>query len=207
MLLRVDAYFDEGGTHAPSHLVTLAGGVTTRKRWRALERGWRRILGDEGISEFKASDCDIARHEFKGWSEPRRVRFRQRLAAEIDRWVEYAVAVSAVADDYRKEICHRVGRGTHSKTRTSSACRRAWSSSSRTGGVPEGTPCSSELRCWSSDVGPGTGVLSAHQDAPARVVARLCHASSHGRLASSGSTRSLAILKTARDSGRVHGSK
>lgn len=109
MLLQVEAYFDESGTHAPSHLVTLAGVLTTPKRWRALERGWRRVLQDEGVSEFKASDCDTPRDEFDGWSEHRRVRFRQRLAAEIDHWVDYAVAVSAVADDYRKEIWHRIG--------------------------------------------------------------------------------------------------
>jgi hypothetical protein len=62
-------YFDESGTHDPTHVTTIAGYVLSKEQVRTLLRLWQDALATdaEGLEVFHASDFDHYALE-RGWS-------------------------------------------------------------------------------------------------------------------------------------------
>jgi hypothetical protein len=67
-------YFDDSGTHN-TPVVTMAGYVSTMGGWKAFERESNKLFKREKIEVFHAKDFFHEAGEFRGWDEPRKMRF------------------------------------------------------------------------------------------------------------------------------------
>jgi hypothetical protein len=67
-------YFDDSGTHN-TPVVTMAGYVSTMCGWKAFERESKKLFKREKIEVFHAKDFSRGAGEFRGWGEPRKMRF------------------------------------------------------------------------------------------------------------------------------------
>lgn len=81
----LEAYLDEGGTHAGAPLLCVAGYVGKRKQWGAYEDEWLPTFNDSKVSFFHAEDstCD---------------RLRLPLATAIDKGRFFGVSYSVKPD-------------------------------------------------------------------------------------------------------------
>jgi hypothetical protein len=83
MLAVLRAYMDESGIHAGSSVCAIAGVVGSESEWEILERRWRRVIAEEGISVFHMAQFESRLGEFGGWSNTRRQLFMKKLIEAI----------------------------------------------------------------------------------------------------------------------------
>jgi hypothetical protein len=74
------AYCDE--SYDP-RVFCIAGVVAPAAWWTPFEAAWTAVLRNNGLSEFKASDCEHHRAEFEGWEPERRARLQEQLIETI----------------------------------------------------------------------------------------------------------------------------
>lgn len=75
--VRFTGYCDES---FDDNLFCMAGVIGPAHHWGPFEDAWATVLRDEGLTEFKASDCVNRRGEFKDWTNPQdRSRVQERL--------------------------------------------------------------------------------------------------------------------------------
>ncbi len=100
MSIAYSSYFDASGKYPRHPVVSVSGGIATTKKWATFERDWKRILRDEGLSEFHATDFASSLKEYKDWKgdTKRRSSFLKTLAAIIDRNVTRFFMVSVERD-------------------------------------------------------------------------------------------------------------
>jgi hypothetical protein len=75
------AYFDASGKKDAHPSITVAGAVASLRKWGSFEAAWSRVLKDEGVKEFHATDFAASLGEYKGWrgDKTRRSNFLGRL--------------------------------------------------------------------------------------------------------------------------------
>lgn len=78
----ITAYCDES-MDDQTGIFVLAGYVATLGQWEEFDRLWRVALRNDGLAEFKASDCESGRREFKGWTVGRRRGSCERFTSVI----------------------------------------------------------------------------------------------------------------------------
>jgi hypothetical protein len=78
------AYFDASGKEG-FPFVTVAGAVSSIKKWTRFEREWKEILENYGVTEFHATDFAASLAEYKGWKgdKVRRSKFLGQLIAVL----------------------------------------------------------------------------------------------------------------------------
>lgn len=97
------AYFDESGSHQQSEVFTLAGLVSTAKRWEHFSAAWLRTLRRFGLtSPFHTQECMNRRGQFKDWPEDRRIRLLQELARLIKAHIICGVSSSVLVRDFEE---------------------------------------------------------------------------------------------------------
>ena len=93
-VLTLHAYFDESGTHADSHTVTVAGYIARPEQWTAFDTEWRQALSDFGIDQFHMVDFANGAQAFATCTKQQRETRFLRLAEIIDRNVLASVGMS-----------------------------------------------------------------------------------------------------------------
>jgi hypothetical protein len=68
-MAKMEAYFDESGTHNSSAFVCAAGYLFEKDNATALDIAWRNMLGEKWLPFFRMSDCAHRTGPFKGWSK------------------------------------------------------------------------------------------------------------------------------------------
>lgn len=88
-LAMFSVYFDESGTHQKSNIWVLAGLVAPPSQWQRLAAEWQKVLDDEKLPYFHATECNAGAGIFKGWERERREKIALRLAKIIRRRVHW----------------------------------------------------------------------------------------------------------------------
>lgn len=104
------AYFDASGKHEGYRVLTIAGAVSPLKKWSRFEKQWNKVLLDEGVTEFHATDFAAGQGEYRDWKgdKVRRKEFLERLVAIIRANVNKLFSVSvelAAWDKINSEYC------------------------------------------------------------------------------------------------------
>jgi hypothetical protein len=97
------AYFDASGHPVDGKVLTVAGFVSTVKKWARFEGEWNAILDSEGIKIFHMTDFVASHGEFsKGWKgqTDRRRLFIERLAACLKKNVNKSFRTTLLLDGY-----------------------------------------------------------------------------------------------------------
>ncbi len=94
IVVALDIYLDESGTHNGSDTVVVGGFISTADRWLKFEAEWRRALDDFGIDMFRMSKFANRADVFRDWPEPLRQARLQRLINIIRDHVGGSVGVA-----------------------------------------------------------------------------------------------------------------
>lgn len=78
-------YLDESGTQQGAEYVLVAGCMMEKDSWCALNDDWGAILTEYDIERFRASDCEAAQGDFRGWSRDQRNAIFGSLVDEINK--------------------------------------------------------------------------------------------------------------------------
>jgi hypothetical protein len=119
-MLGITAYCDESYDEVGTGVFVTAGYVATLGQWLDLSSHWQRALADEGLEEFKASNCEQGRKQFEGWPRERRRECCKRFILLI-RGAQLTGAASVIDlhayNQHRPEIeslrTHRTGQGNN----------------------------------------------------------------------------------------------
>ena len=95
------AYFDESGTSRDPHALTVAGSISSVRKWLHFERKWREILARNGVTVFHMAECARATGEYKGWSTERRKELIADLTGCMARYVKRGFSVTVHLGDWR----------------------------------------------------------------------------------------------------------
>lgn len=104
------AYFDASGKQEGYPFLTVGGAASPIKKWIRFENQWSAALGDEGVSEFHATDFSASEGEYREWKgdKARRSAFIKRLVKIIKENVNklFLVTVEMGAwRDVNREYC------------------------------------------------------------------------------------------------------
>jgi hypothetical protein len=104
LVVILEGYFDESGTHTGSRTLSLAGYVSTPERWAAFEVEWRAALVDFGLEFWHMASFANQAGQYANWTEEtRRARFA-RLAGIIESHALYSIGVVFATADYEASI-------------------------------------------------------------------------------------------------------
>lgn len=112
------AYFDASGHPNQQTVLTVAGFVSTVKKWSRFDVEWNAILKAEGVAWFHMTDFVSSQGEFAvGWrgATQRRKPFIDRLAECLKRNVNKSFRTTVILDDYHTanknfQVEERLGR-------------------------------------------------------------------------------------------------
>jgi hypothetical protein len=108
LVMALEGYFDESGTHGGSSTFSLAGYVSTPERWATFETEWRAALADFGLEFWHMASFANRVGEYGQWTEDvRRERFA-RLASIIQKHAVYSIGTVFSMADYETSIPFRV---------------------------------------------------------------------------------------------------
>lgn len=88
----LEAYFDE--SYGPGGLVCVAGYVFTKSRAQALDKSWRKMLGDWGLPYFRMSSCAHGNEPFDTFSAGERIAVEMEAIALIHMHALHGVAAT-----------------------------------------------------------------------------------------------------------------
>jgi len=94
IVMMVEAYFDESGTHDGSPVMCVAGYLFDGKQCLHLDREWVDALRTFGVTRFHAVDCAQGVGEFSSLSPKDRTELTVRLIGIIKRRMNIGIAVS-----------------------------------------------------------------------------------------------------------------
>jgi hypothetical protein len=100
VVMMMEAYFDESGTHTQSPVVCVAGYLfTTEQAWH-LDREWTSTLSKFGVSHFHATECGNGYGEFSQLTAEQRTEFTRQIIGIIKRRMTVGIAVSVSDNDF-----------------------------------------------------------------------------------------------------------
>jgi hypothetical protein len=104
-MLELQAFSDESATDGAVYCV--AGYWAVARAWEPFDAAWREVLGETGLSEFHAEDCQNGHGEFKGREDRPEIRhrFAEILASSLLHPV-VACVDSRDWDRHKNEIAH-----------------------------------------------------------------------------------------------------
>ena len=97
------AYFDASGKKESHTAITVAGAVAPVKKWTKFVTDWKKVLDDERVSEFHATDFAASLGEYTGWKgdRPRRSGFLKRLGRIVKSSTNKFFIVTVEMDAWR----------------------------------------------------------------------------------------------------------
>ena len=100
LVLVLDGYFDESGTHAGSDAVAVAGYLSTSEQWELFEREWQTALHEWGVECFHMTDFSNRAKVYRSWTD-QECRFRfARLVSIINRHTLASIAIIIPVKSY-----------------------------------------------------------------------------------------------------------
>jgi hypothetical protein len=99
-MAKMEAYFDESGTHDGSAFVCVAGYLFEKGTATILDIAWRRMLEEKGLPFFRMSDCANRTGPFKGWSKDETTNLEIRAIDLVKTYATHGFAASVVVDDF-----------------------------------------------------------------------------------------------------------
>jgi hypothetical protein len=105
MFTAYTAYFDASG-HPDDRgrkIITVAGFVSTVKKWSRFDADWNQVLKSEGVSAFHMTDFASSGGEFSGWKKQteRRKSFTAKLGVAMDACVNKGFRASVSLPAYK----------------------------------------------------------------------------------------------------------
>ena len=99
---KVEAYFDESGSHDGSAVLCVAGYLIDSDGVPAFNQEWSAVLLQKGLTHFHMKDCAHGNGEFRHLSKQDRVWVAQRLIEIIKSHVIRGIGAMMVASVYEK---------------------------------------------------------------------------------------------------------
>lgn len=115
----IEAYIDESGTHDQATIITMAGFLSSYKRWRKFDREWDAILNPPNETPppparrvFHATDClgKDGYKSFAGWSKEARDALVERLIPIARARSLFGFAAAFSLRDYNEIVPERIRR-------------------------------------------------------------------------------------------------
>lgn len=107
MMLTLQGYFDDSGTHRSSQAITLAGYISTAEQWACFDEEWSAALSEWNLGFFHMTEFANRANAYKDWSnQERKFRFA-RLAAIIKKHTVASVAVGFLRSSYNQSFDKR----------------------------------------------------------------------------------------------------
>lgn len=109
MLAVVTAFFDESGAE-DKPVFSVAGFVSSEKRWDRFDYHWEKELRKRDVSVFHMTDFENREGEFKDkdWTNQNRIEFIGQLAHIIKNTIIVGVGHAVLLDDFRTVFCPEV---------------------------------------------------------------------------------------------------
>jgi hypothetical protein len=111
VMMMMEAYFDESGTHYGSPVMCVAGYLFTAENALHFDREWGEALKEFGLTHFHAADCAHGREETEALSRAQRDELMVRLVGIIKRRIELGIAVSVSETDFGRVDAPKWERG------------------------------------------------------------------------------------------------
>jgi Protein of unknown function (DUF3800) len=99
--VQYQAYFDESGSHAGSHVLCVAGYVMEKRQARKLSRDWMAVLHAKGLPYFRMSECAHGNGPFSRLSKSDRIAVAKRVIEIIKGRTILGLAVTLNSDEFR----------------------------------------------------------------------------------------------------------
>ena len=98
--MAMEAYFDESGTHASSHVVCVAGYLFETEQARKLDEEWSEALSRFGVRRFHSTECSNRAGEFKDLTREQTVDLTAQVVGIIKRRMEVGFMVTLSQTDF-----------------------------------------------------------------------------------------------------------
>ncbi len=102
VLVTIEAYFDESGTHAGSPFLCVAGYLFEATSCRKFDADWRTMLTDFHLPFFHRAPCEVGEPPFDKLDDTLRRAIRNRAARIIMAHATSGVVVSVAPASYKK---------------------------------------------------------------------------------------------------------
>jgi hypothetical protein len=104
MFIKYSGYFDASGHPDQHEVLTVAGFVSSVKKWMRMEQEWNRILKEYGVKYFHTTEYVSSAGCFTDWKNQsaKRKEFQDKLWACIIRNTNKACRASVIIKDYEE---------------------------------------------------------------------------------------------------------
>jgi hypothetical protein len=100
VVVEVESYFDESGSHKGSPLFCVAGYIIEKERAIKLTAEWRAVLQEHKLPFFRMSDCAHGNGPFAGMTKQHRVEIEAMMIGIIKRYTAKGLAVTVNSDEF-----------------------------------------------------------------------------------------------------------
>jgi|SRR6516162_814836 len=97
------AYLDEADTHGAAPHLIMAGFLGSGRQWEIFMRRLRQMQRDEDFRIFHATKFKAHWGDFKGWSNPKSLRFINRLTRLVEAELEQGITFDLRHEQYISE--------------------------------------------------------------------------------------------------------
>ncbi len=104
VVVEVESYFDESGSHDDSALLCVAGYIIEKNAAIKLTDAWRAVLTEHKIPYFRMSDCAHGNGPFKGMTKQHRLEIEVMMIGIIKRYTACGLAVTVNSDEFTKQM-------------------------------------------------------------------------------------------------------
>jgi hypothetical protein len=108
VLVLKEVYLDDAGTDESSEICICAGYIARWRKWRVLEKKWKRLIQSYGMRHFSMKDWITSS---KDWSKEKRDRFMGALLQIIIEHVECGFIASIHKEDYLRYVPEKFRKG------------------------------------------------------------------------------------------------
>ena len=93
-------YCDDSGTDHRNRAAVVAGYIGQVRQWEKLEKEWRNLLRDFGVSRMRRADLEAFKGEFKDWDKDRRIRFLKSAHLLIREYTKIPIGSAVIKEDF-----------------------------------------------------------------------------------------------------------
>jgi hypothetical protein len=100
--LELSGYFDEGGTHAQSQVIVLAGYVRPAVDWEPFEQAWKTVLAEEEAPFYHTTDIEAhhPRGIYEDWTRAKADKLISRIMPLAAPLADCVVAFHILTEDW-----------------------------------------------------------------------------------------------------------
>jgi Protein of unknown function (DUF3800) len=102
LVVEVETYFDESGSHKGSPILCVAGYIMEKNNAIKLGDAWRAVLKEHKLPFFRMSDCAHGNGPFSGMTRQHRVEVEAMMIGIIKRYTLQGLAVTVKPDEFEQ---------------------------------------------------------------------------------------------------------